>query len=266
MSIADKLTTIAENTPKVYDAGYKKAKEKFCPTINESGKVVQCCPLDGEPLVIAPGFATGGSTSVVTICGKNLYDKAAYPLDTNGYPYSSESTAKGTFATSQNYRRTGFIPVAHLAGQTIVLSHCPFATNPGMAFYTRMPNVSDSADCKDACCGGTTGASIQVPANAVYMVFCVKVADKDADVQIELGSVTTGYEPYAEQKRIMVYPDVTSVEVEPFKGTNTVFAYGDNIANTVTVTGTTDPIAEIERLTDILTAMGGNMVSTTEEG
>lgn len=253
MSIADKLTAIAENTPKVYDAGYKKAKEKFCPTINESGKVVQCLPLEGEPLVITPGF-TENSTSVVTICGKNLYNKSAYPLDTNGYPYGSEAS-KGMFSTSQNYRRTGFIPVAHLAGQTIVLSHCPFATNPGMAFYTRMPNVSDSADCKDACCGGTTGASIQVPANAVYMVFCVKVADKDADVQIEFGSMTTGYEPYAELKRTIVYPDATT-EVEPFKGINTIFAYcGDAGADHVTVTGRADPIAEIERLKERVNAL-----------
>lgn len=265
MSIADKLTAIAENTPKVFDAGYKKAKEVFCPPINETGKVVQCCPIDGEPLVITPEFAIGAN-SVVAICGKNLYDKTAYPLDTNGYPYGSESTSKGMFATSQNYRRTGFIPVAHLAGQTIVLSHCPNATNPGMAFYTRIPSISNADDCKAACCGGTTGASIQVPADAVYMVFCVKAADKDADVQIELGSMTTGYEPYVEQKRNLVYPDATSTEVDPFKGINTIFAYTEHEADTVTVTGRTDPNAEIERLTNMLTAMGGNMVSTTEEG
>ena len=268
MNIAEKLTTVAENTPKVFNAGYKKAKETFCPPINETGMVIQCCPLEGEPFTITDVGSIVGTT-VVTICGKNLYDKTTYPLDTNGYPYGSESTSKGMFATSQNYRRTGFIPVAHLAGQTIVLSHCPFATNPGMAFYTRIPNVSDSTDCKDACCGGTTGASIQVPANAVYMVFCVKVVDAEADVQIELGNVTTNYEPYAQKQYEVIAEDVLPLEAEQFKGVNTIFAYdtgdGNDLPTSVTVTGRTDPNAEIERLTNMLTAMGGNMVSATEE-
>ena len=265
MSIADKLTAIAENTPKVYDAGYKKAVETLCPPINETGVLIQCCPIEGYPLTIAADFALGDDVPV-TICGKNLYNKTAYPLATNGYPYSNTS-ASGTFSTSANYRRTGFIPVAHLAGQTIVLSHCPNATNPGMSFYTRIPNVGSADNCKDAWCGGTTGASIKVPDNAKYMVFCVKAADAEADVQIEVGSVTTDYEPYVYKERYLVNPDGTSTEIEPFKGINTIFAYcSDTEVDHVTVTGIADPIAEIERLTDILTAMGGNAVSTTEEG
>ena len=180
------------------EAGYKKAVETFCPQFEKEARLVQVYPLYGYPYAVGQFTNTSlGIIGGVTVCGKNLYNKNAYPLDTNGYPFASESTAKGTFATSHNYRRTGFIPVSHLAGQTIVLSHCPFATNPGMVFYTRIPNVSDSADCKDAWCGGTTGASIKVPDDAEYMVFCVKAEDANADVQIELGSKSTEHEMYS---------------------------------------------------------------------
>ena len=229
--------------------------------------VVQCCPLEGEPFTVAAVCSIVGTT-YVTICGKNLYNKAAYPLDTNGYPSGNASTL-GSFSTSGNYKRTGFIPVAHLAGQTIVLSHCPYGNSPGMAFYTRIPNVSDSTDSKAACCGGTTGASIQVPADAVYMVFCVKVADAGADVQIELGSVTTGFEDYAQKQYVVATEEDLPWVTDPFKGVNTIFAYDHEAmeyATSVTVTGTTDPAAEIKRLTDVLTAMGSTVVSTTEEG
>ena len=199
MSIADKLTVIAENTPKVYDAGYKKAVETLCPPINETGMVVQCCPIEGYPLTVAADFAHGDDVKV-TICGKNLYNKSAYPLDTVGYPYSNTQKSGAFQTTSTAYRRTGFIPIAHLVGQTIVLSHCPYGTNPGMSFYTRIPNVAYEDDCKAAWCGGTTGASIKVPDNAQYMVFCVKAEDANADVQIELGSKSTEYEVYSEKK------------------------------------------------------------------
>ena len=38
MSIAEKLTTIAENTPKVYDAGYSKAESDFWDLFTDYGK------------------------------------------------------------------------------------------------------------------------------------------------------------------------------------------------------------------------------------
>lgn len=235
-----------------WDEGYNAAVKALCPSINESGLFVQCRPLAGQP------FKAVGAAAV-TICGKNLYNKNSYPLDTNGYPYGSESASKGTFSTSQNYRRTGFIPVAHLAGQTIVLSHCPFATNPGMAFYTRIPNVSDSSDSKSACCGGTTGASIQVPADAVYMVFCVKAADKDADVQIEIGNVTTEYEPYKSMTAASFASPLDGVSM------NSVFSLDGSTAHNVTVSGKTDPVAEIAYLNSKLASLSGAAVQANIE-
>ena len=221
--------------------------DKLCPTVIETGKLVQITSIEGMPLSVTGAFE---GTLEVSVCGKNLYNKTAYPLDTNGYPYSNTS-ASGTFAPSQNYRRTGFIPVAHLAGQTIVLSHCPYATNPGMSFYTRIPDVGNSDDCKDAWCGGTTKESMIVPDNANYMVFCVKADDKDADVQIELGSVSTSYEPYVFTSGGAADDGEMPVIINALKGVNTIWAIDENgtdMPTNITVTGKADPVALIDKL------------------
>lgn len=226
-----------------YDEGYNAAIKEFCPKINATGLFVQCRPIPSQP------FTVSGAASV-TICGKNLYNKAAYPLNITGYPYSG-NTAPGTFSQSTAYKRTGFIPVAHLAGQTIVLSHCPFGSNPGMAFYTRIPDISNKDDCKAAYCGSTTKESIRVPADAVYMVFCVKNEDVTADVQIEIGSVITAYEDYI-SKAVSA-----SAAVTPLEGVNSVFCLMNDTAQPVTVSGTIDPITEIAYLNSQIAALSG---------
>lgn len=208
------------------EAGFKKAVETFCPEFSKSARLVQCYPLTDYPYSVGLYASDGEPVSgVVVVCGKNLYNKTAYPLDTDGYAYSSTNNP-GMLTNSQNYKRTGFIPVAHLVGQTITLSHPPSGTNPGMSFYKYLPNAADSADCKLAYCGGTTGATIKVPDEAVYMVFSVNKEDKDADVQIELGDKSTEYEAYSEKQ----YADFVGIygEVELREGCNTIYTNSSN--------------------------------------
>lgn len=260
MSIADKLTAIAENTPKVYDAGYKKAQETLCPPINETGLVVQCCPIQAVPLTITDIDNIAG-TGVVTICGKNLYDPVKYPL-VDGYYINKGSGVESGSGTHADYCATRtYIPVEHLRGMTINLNHLPGGSAPGMAFYdANFVRTDPSLNGK--------GGNQTVPDDAVYMKFCTYISKKDK-VQIELGSVATSYEPYAEKRYTLADSSFVPLDVDSFNGVNTIFAH-DILSNyealSFTVTGTTDPRAEIKRLTDILTAMGGNMVSTTEEG
>ena len=198
---------------------------------NKTTKVLQVVPYGHLSLNIYRSVESRVfDAAEVTVCGKNLYDRETYPLDTDGYPYSG-TTAPGRFSTTADYKRTGFIPVEHLRGQTIAWSHCPNGSNPGMAFYTRIPNISDIEDCKAACCGSTTKASIQVPDNAEYMVFCVKKEDATADVQIEIGNVTTTYEPYSGESHIVyLYGDVTDFGCTPTSsGVKTAYARGMTI-------------------------------------
>ena len=197
---------IKEAIKEAEDAGYKKAIETFCPEFNSEGRLVQCYPLIAYPYDVSPSAVGDAVAGAVLVFGKNLYDQKKYPLDKVGYAYSGTSN-QGMLSNSENYRRSAFIPCSHLVGQTIVLSHPPKATNPGMSFYSYLPDESNSGDCKAAWCGGTTGASIKVPDDAMYMVFSVNKENADADIQIELGSESTEYEDYI-GKRFEVGEDV----------------------------------------------------------
>lgn len=205
----------------VYD-GYKKAIETFCPKFNKLGRVVQVCPVGGYPCTaeLREEFGDHAAIGSVTILGKNLYDRVTYPVNTKGYP----SKTTGAFSTSETYKRTGFIPVEHLRGQTITLNYAPNASNPGMAFYKNIPDVKDADACKAAFCGGGTGANIVVPDNASYMCFCVAAGDADnMDIQIELGKYATEYEAYSERViEISGYNNDFSQELR--NGWNTIYA------------------------------------------
>ena len=253
---------IEKTNPTIGDNAWssKILVDKLCPVINKRGTLVQCEPRAGSSILVDVDFVEG--VSEITVCGKNLYDAAKYPLSINGYPYSG-TDSQGIFSSSENYRRTDFIPVSHLVGCTIVTSHPTNAKNPGISFYKRIPDVKNNTDCKDAWCGGTTGAIIKVPDDAEYMVFCVPVEKKDDDVQIELGSVATSYEPYTGYT--IVEPELP-VEIAAAKGINTVFAV-DYFGNeeiklrSVTVTGIADPIAIVKSLTSRVEALEAAAVS-----
>lgn len=262
MTITEKLAMVYENTTKVFQAGAMETIEVLCPPINETGSVVQCCPIQDLPLTITDIDNIAG-TGFVTICGKNLYDPVKYPL-VDGYYINKGSGVESGSGTHADYCATRtYIPVEHLRGMTINLNHLPGGSAPGMAFYdANFVRTDPSLNGK--------GGNQTVPDDAVYMKFCTYISKKDK-VQIELGSVATSYEPYDEKRYMVADSSFVPLDVEPFEGINTIFAHdthgADNYnAVSFTVTGTTDPKAEIKRLTDILTAMGGNVVSTTEEG
>ena len=222
--------------------------KQVCPPINETGLVVQCEPVEGYPLAITTKNDNGFNA---TVCGKNLYNKEAYPVNITGYIYK----AYGHIATSQTYKRTSFIPVSHLAGQTITLNYAPTsASNPGMAFYKYLPDGTE-ADCKNAYCGGGSGKNIKVPADATHMAFSVAVGDATKDIQIEIGSTATNFEKYVEKS----VEAVGAVELAAFKGINTVYAYDQGNAVSVTVTGKADPVAIIEKLTNAIISLGANI-------
>ena len=235
MSIADKLTTIAENTQKVYDAGYKKAVVTLCPPIDERGTLVQCNPLEGEQITIDVGDS--GIEVSVTICGKNLYNPIKYPL-VDGYYINKGSGAVAGGGSHTEYCATlDYIPVAHLRGKKINLNNIPAGSAPGMAFYDA-DKVRTNPDLNGK------GDDQTVPDEAVYMRFSTFI-NKKKSVQIELGSKSTGYEPYAQKQ----YIPVDAWKTEPLKGVNTIFAYDvEDYAHSVTVRGIVDPKAEIKRL------------------
>jgi hypothetical protein len=83
-------------------------------------------------------------------------------------------------------------------------------------------------------------------------------------VQIELGNVVTDYEEYSADT--FEESDEASgafIPLDPVydrSGLTTIFAYdGEGKVTEVKVSGRVDPVATIERLTQVVTSLGGNI-------
>ena len=162
--------------------------DALCPALEERGAVVQCRPVNGYPLSVRSYFAEGSSFQSITLtrCGKNLYDKDAFPLT----PKKLLREA-GTIVASDNFAACeGYIPVKHLQGKTIMLNHAPNemgSTSARSLFYDSEKNVIANSD----------KGKLEVPAGAHYLRFTTRIEYADgADIQIEIGNIVTAYEAY----------------------------------------------------------------------
>lgn len=222
--------------------------DRLCPPINESGIVVQCEPVEGYHMAVTV-------TSVpceVTVCGKNLYDPIKYPLVDGYFINKGNGDVNGT-GTHESYCATlEYIPVSHLRGRKINLNKIPGGSAPGVAFYD-----ADKVRTDPTLNG--KGDNQTVPDNAVYMRFCTYIDQKD-EVQIELGSVATVYEPYASAN---ISVDDSVVEITALKGVNTVFAYSGNNPVEIMVSGRANPKAVINSLMARVEALENAAVGNT---
>lgn len=220
--IANEKAKIDDNTVDTNAWSSKKIVDRLCPTIEENGILVQCVPVAGYPLVVVTEFAAlqegSGDPSPDNVrpiiapsilgmgwwTGKNLY---RYDRDAIEAGYVSSG---GSFQASSNYYRTKPIPVSHLRGKTITLDPRPGGNQPAAAFF-------DDAGVGIAGAGGK-GHALVVPNNASFMRFSINkevVADEvdgetmlkenaDVQIQLELGSKATDYEPFKEQNHFTV--------------------------------------------------------------
>lgn len=233
------------------------------PVIDTKGQLVQCVPHVLTPLTVELQGEVDTAPTLF-IRGKNLYDAKTYPLNTDGYPYKT----LGHFSTSATYKRTGFIPVIHLRGKTITLNYAPNATNPGMAFYSYLPDAASADDCKAAFCGGGSGANILVPTNAEYMCFCVDAKDAGKDIQIEIGSVSTRFEPFWDESRVFManrYGVEPLLTLNGYSGLITLWTEipGLTFCLPIRVTGTADPAGLIDVLTDNVNSLTASYIAAT---
>jgi hypothetical protein len=240
--------------------------DKLCPTINETGLLVQCSPLEGYPLEVQAKESGDIGGVTVTVCGKNLYDANTYPMT----PKKMIRHASGTYADSTGFSATeAYIPAAHLQGKTISIRNAPKVTNPtgttnaGIAFYDKAKNYLS----------GTHQAQITVPENAVYMRFCINTDYLEYGVQIEIGEKVTDYEEYSaniftsEGDAASEFIHVKTIDDR--SGLTTVFAYmglAENLGELTTATevkvfGRADPNAKIRRLTDDIAELKAAMLT-----
>ena len=161
------------------------------------------CTIDGES-IIAPdssddslrGLSIFGKSSQITTTGKNLCDEAGYTwikrmIMKNGTVSSSDSTS---FVCTENY-----IDVTSVRGKTITLNHSAYEDGSTGNACTVLYNSDKSV------ISFTQASTFAIPDTATYMRFTIpnKYADLKANpitvsgIQIELGEVSTEYEPYS---------------------------------------------------------------------
>lgn len=117
----------------------------------------------------------------------NLYDESTYPLTSGYIRYDI-----GTVVEHTNYICTkDYVPCGDLQGKTITINkHNSGGTYVGLAWY----------DENKAYISGVQGAggyvALTVPNNAVYLRFTVDTGT--SEVQLELGTTSTPYKPFAD--------------------------------------------------------------------
>lgn len=230
----------------------KHTVDMLCPSFSESGSAVQCEPVEGYPLKVTtklPTSESGISKVTLTQCGKNLFNYTQYTFENYLITHAhGVSQASSGFSSVLKY-----IPIPHLRGLTITLNHPAgsktSSTTAGLAFY----------DADNKYISGSSGYSHTVPENAEYMRFSVPREYADGtQVQIEIGSVVTEYEPHWQWEHNAEL-DEPVFECGSHVWSNTVAHAGVNTfwssVGTTTVEGKADPVAMINNLSDQVAAL-----------
>jgi hypothetical protein len=205
----------------------KNTVDKLCPSFSESGSIVTCEPVEGYPLTIT---AEGATT--ITRCGKNL-------LNDDWKEWSNWDEDTKQFMLS--------LPVG---------SYVASATKPIKETYLYLQKYDDySAKWID---------HGRILANNTARTITFTVADGEMwalwtskesylhwvdSFQIEVGSTKTDYEPFRGDTFGVGEP------VPAIAGVN--YIYAD--AGSVTVEGKADPVAIIDKLTNAVISLGGNV-------
>lgn len=195
--------TVSLDDATVGDAAWssKHILEKLCPTMEDSGRLVQCRPVEGYPLEVIsridPSLALHTGITL-TQCGKNLLHFTVGEADT----YVQKGN--GALAFSSEKFSTNYIPCTHLQGQTVTWNHSGSqvqgnnTTNIGVAFYTEVDTAEDISNGRATYISGTNATTFVVPQNANYMR--LTIFDKyQNETMLELGSAITEFEPYWEK-------------------------------------------------------------------
>ena len=277
----------------------KGLPDKLCPSFTESSNVAVCEPLEGYPLnVVSTISAAHDGTTLeqitLTQCGKNLFDfqQGVYPVT---YTTDSGNSTKngyairlpaGTYTLSVDKytaeSKTKYIYGCVCDSQSVRKYKCYLVTQSSFTNQTVTIKDGDIIYIYD---GETTDIGTS---NKTFGYF---------DIQIEAGEVATAYEPYCGQTYTANFTNAEQIEGKGFYNWNTgLFNNGasdyqhdietgrltmidSNPENTIirnipavsgtnrfysdcgntTVSGRADPVTIIEKLTNAILALGGNV-------
>lgn len=281
MSIADKLTTIAENEQRVfeagqnagYDTGYTSALDKFCPEFEESGEVVTVVPLEESPVTIVSHVS--GSASGVTLehC-KQLFDPTNESEFYAAYLREADNAWTGN-ASSFSVRvpckpNTTYYIFNKSTQNAVFRAACVEVSYVAVADETSGQYASVQAF---NLVSNSTNAmlTLTTTANAKYLVVQVSATTKDATIQtlvvtdgitethVDFGKTVSGgsfnWETGVLTDGSGNTTQLAPQNIEVFDGMN---SYHSSTGNT-TVSGRTDPIALLEALTDTILLMGSDI-------
>ena len=234
--------------------------DKLCPAFTESGSVVTCQPVEGYPLAVT---AEEGATTI-TRCGKNLVV----------YPYTGKT--KTLYGITFTDNGDGSITINGTATANAVFylrNREKWSVKPGEKYTGKLHKVSGSKTGNmqfvinyyptgvsyylewllAANFGTTTGAC---PSNMNYMAAYLLVLSGTTCTnlvvrpQLEYGTVATEYVPY---QATQTY--AAGEQIPALPGVNTLYADTGEI----TVTGRADPRVALDRLTNAVLSLGGNV-------
>lgn len=209
--------------------------DRLCPPIHETGSLVSCEPLAGYPLTVQ----TADDATEVHRTGKNLFDfkqgvSLISGLDKYGYELR---LPPGTYTVSAKIHTTGdrylYNRIRHADGITESIGGT-------ITIQKYTPKTFTLAQDEQW---------IVYIGNSVKETEANRMFEEDFDVQIEPGSTDTPYEPYIGGAFVL------GEAVPGLAGVNHIWADKGEI----TVTGRADPVAAMNKITNAIIALGGNV-------
>ena len=198
-------------------------------------------------------------TATITRCGKNLLpEKFGKTFDLDGvtgvYNDDGTITIQGTPTSNKAMDFWNWIPATHLAGKQVVIPNVGSSNTYWFYLHTELANgtrawnvlLSNNAskltttmpnDLSGIAFGVAVGTGFSGSATTLYP-------------QLELGGIATAFETHKEAETFT--PGET---IPALPGTNVIFAD----AGIVTVNGKANPSAIIEKLTNAILSLGGNV-------
>lgn len=226
MSISRKLTTIAENQQRVYDAGYAKGQAEGGGVVIDPDKIIEktvtgtIIRVDDVSEIPHKCTVSVDKDANVTVCGKNLitidgweiFDKQA----DGSYKINKRTitTDKMPFLLPSGvYCASGYIKCPTLSNCRPVLTHADgtktnlFATSTGD--WVRFEGVTK----------GSAIVSVHIDYSSATEELYIK------DFQIEMGTTATAYEPYNAETHPITAEQ--TIEVDSICPTMTLLADND---------------------------------------
>lgn len=150
---------------------------------------------DPSPSNVRPIYPV--TEAEVSRTGKNLFNFSAVTLTASKYvnALTGELTSWGASRGATSLYRIKGGATYTLSGTALMVG----ATNSGIAWYDKSQNYVGGLVIPQ----GATSATFTLPDNAEYIRFNINTGYTTMDVQIELGSTATTYEPYAGQQYLV---------------------------------------------------------------